>query len=117
MHNDVLTRIQKLSRSAKAGKERVKIAILDTGMELSEEHQEWYDNEPKIQYWSGIDRDGKQRDDVGHGTHLAVLLRKIAPKAAVHVARVFKTKPKDNESEEVIATVSNKFLLVNLDWS
>lgn len=114
-HNDVLARIQRLTRSATSDKPRVKIAILDSGIELSADHQEWYDNEPKIQYWSGIDEDTKQTDDIGHGTHLTILLRKIAPKAAVHVARVFKKKPKGNKSAEIIARVSDKLHVANLD--
>lgn len=72
---------------------------------MSAEHQQCYDNEPKIQYWTGIDEDSTQRDDVGHGTHLAILLRKIAPRAVVHVARTFKKNPKGNKSAEVIAKV------------
>lgn len=86
-------------------KPRVKVAILDSGLELSAEHQQCYDHEPKIQYWTGLDEDANQRDDVGHGTHLAILLRKIAPRAAVHVARVFKKTPKGNQSAEMIAKV------------
>lgn len=116
-HNDVLARIQQLPRSTTSDEARVKIAILDSGIDLSAEHQEHYDNEPKIQYWSGIDEDDKQRDDVGHGTHLTILLRKIAPRAAVHVARVFKKKPKGNKSAELIAKVSSKLHVAKLDGS
>lgn len=105
LHDDVLARIQQLTRSATSENPRVKIAILDSGLELSADHRQCYDYEPKIQYWTGIDDDANERDDVGHGTHLAILLRKIAPRAAVHVARVFEKKPKSNESAEMIAKV------------
>lgn len=116
-HNDVLARIRQLPRSATSENARVKIAILDSGIELSAEHQDWYDDEPKIQYWSGIDEDARPRDDIGHGTHLTILLRKIAPKAAVHVARVFQKRPKGNKSAEVIAKVSDKLHAASLSWS
>jgi hypothetical protein len=71
----------------------VRIAILDSGIQLSSLNRDMYDFEPEIQYKSWIDDDAEWRDDAGHGTHLAVLLRKIAPDAIVHVARVFKRRP------------------------
>lgn len=64
-----------------------------------------YDVDPKIEYRSWVGGDTEWKDDVGHGTHLAVLLRKIAPNAAVHVARVFKKRPHIEKSAQNIAAV------------
>jgi hypothetical protein len=92
-HDDARARIAKLRISSVSDKRRVKIAILDSGIQLSTTNKDIYDFEPKIQYKSWIDQDAEWKDDAGHGTHLAVLLRKIAPDAIVHVARVFKKRP------------------------
>ncbi|SPO04606.1 uncharacterized protein DNG_07291 [Cephalotrichum gorgonifer] len=91
--------------------ERVKIAILDSGVELSHDLKGMYNSEadPRIIYKSWIDPDPDSetnpewKDDVGHGTHLAVLLRKTAPEAIIHVARVFKKKPNAGKSAKLIA--------------
>lgn len=68
-----------------------------------------------MEYQDFLDESRDWRDDSGHGTHLAVLLRKIAPNAIVHVARVFKENP--TESTDAIAKVSvcelKKKFLVN----
>lgn len=46
-------------------------------------------------------------DEVGHGTHLTALLRKIAEYGDIYVARVFERNPKPElKSAEVIAKVS-----------
>ncbi|KAI8298120.1 Subtilisin DY [Colletotrichum sp. SAR11_59] len=64
---------------------------------------ELYDFEPRIKYKSWVDGHAEWRDDVGHGTHLAILLRKVAPNAEIHMARVFKSRPKGDKSALIIA--------------
>ncbi len=106
-HNDAISRIQtELRKPEVSDVKRVKIAILDSGIELSADHKAMYDREAKIVYRSWIDQETEWKDDVGHGTHLAVLLRKIAPDAVVHVARVFKKKPHVGKSAGDIAKVN-----------
>ncbi|KAL7908226.1 hypothetical protein GGI35DRAFT_480935 [Trichoderma velutinum] len=102
-HTDALNRIENLRKPDATESRRVKIAILDSGIELSGDQKDMYDVEPKIQYRSWIEEDSEWKDDVGHGTHLAVLLRKIAPNASIHVARVFKRKPHVEKSAQSIA--------------
>lgn len=107
-HDSALSRIRfKLRKPEVSDARRVKIAILDSGIELSANHKAQYDFEPKIVYHSFLDKDSgtEWKDEVGHGTHLAVLLRKIAPDAAIHVARVFRKKPTVANSAESIAAV------------
>ena len=78
----------------------IKIAILDTGIDLSDNHKEQFDYYPKFTYRNFIeDQPLEWKDEHGIGTHLAVLLRKIAPRAAIHVARVYEKKPDAAESE------------------
>lgn len=64
-----------------------------------------YDANPRFEYRSWVGEDAEWKDDVGHGTHLAVLLRKISPNAAIHVARVFKKRPHIEKSAQNIAEV------------
>ncbi|KAF5517527.1 hypothetical protein CGCA056_v010363 [Colletotrichum aenigma] len=59
--------------------------------------------EPRIKYKSWVDGHADCRDDVGHGTHLTILLRKVAPNAEIHTARVFKSRPKGDKSALIIA--------------
>ena len=93
------------------GKQKVKIAILDTGIELSDDQRASHEQDDEFIYKSWVDDDEegfeKGKDDVGHGTHLATLIKKVAQHAVVHVARVFKNR-KPNMATEVgnIAEVS-----------
>nr|XP_036579850.1 subtilisin-like protease [Colletotrichum truncatum]KAF6787530.1 subtilisin-like protease [Colletotrichum truncatum] len=103
-HQDILSRInQQLHDSEIPQTRKVRIAILDSGIELTPDHRDLYDLEPRISYRSWVDKDPEWRDDVGHGTHLAILLRKVAPNAAIYVARVFKKKPRGDASAQIIA--------------
>ncbi|KAL6695706.1 peptidase S8/S53 domain-containing protein [Trichoderma pleuroticola] len=101
-HTDALNRIEKLRRPGATESQRV-IAILDSGIELSKDQKDMYDVEPKIQYRSWIEEGTEWKEDVGHGTHLAVLLRKVAPNAIIHVARVYKKRPHVEKSAQSIA--------------
>ncbi|KAM0455083.1 hypothetical protein ACHAPV_007972 [Trichoderma viride] len=99
-HTDALNRIEKLRDT---GSQRVRIAILDSGIELSQDQKDMYDANPRFKYRSWVGEDAEWKDDVGHGTHLAVLLRKISPNAVIHVARVFKKRPHVEKSAQNIA--------------
>lgn len=112
-HSDALCRIAQLRTSDVSDAQRVKIAILDSGVELSQDHKDMYDTEFKMKYRSWVDSDTGWRDEVGHGTHLAVLLRKVAPNAVVHVARVFRKKPDIQNSAQTISDVG---ILNNEIW-
>jgi subtilisin family serine protease len=93
-HNSALARLDELRDPAISENQRVKIAILDSGIHLAQNGLEMYNTDPGIQYRSWVDNSPEWKDEVGHGTHLAVLLRKIAPNAIVFVGRVFKKRPK-----------------------
>ncbi|KLU83087.1 hypothetical protein MAPG_02154 [Magnaporthiopsis poae ATCC 64411] len=79
----------------RAKHKKVAVAILDSGLELSDDQQAKYFNECKITYKNWVDgvdvktswKNG--RDNTGHGTHLSTLLEKVAPEADIYVARVF----------------------------
>lgn len=94
-HGNALNYLKELGNGPVAENKRIKIAILDSGLELSEDHQMRYNYTPEIKYRSWVDDSGltEPKDGVGHGTHLTVLLRKIAQEAEVHVARVYRKRP------------------------
>ncbi|KAH8665487.1 hypothetical protein BGZ61DRAFT_484575 [Ilyonectria robusta] len=81
--------------------ERVRIAILDSGLDLSEDQMNIYNERRDLVYKSWIegDDDACKKDEVGHGTHLATLLARIAPQAQIHVARVFRKAKPDMKTE------------------
>ncbi|KAL8364577.1 hypothetical protein RB595_003728 [Gaeumannomyces hyphopodioides] len=94
-HGNALNYLKELGNGSVAENKRIKIAILDSGLKLSEDHQMRYNYAPEIKYRSWVDDPGstEPKDGVGHGTHLAVLLRKIAQEAEIHVARVYRKRP------------------------
>ncbi|UKZ73153.1 hypothetical protein TrVFT333_000794 [Trichoderma virens FT-333] len=103
-HADALNRIEKLRKPDSTQSQRVRIAILDSGIELSKDQRDMFDFEPNIKYCTWVEEGNMEwKDEVGHGTHLAVLLRKIAPNAIIHVARVFKKRPHVEKSAKNIA--------------
>lgn len=104
-HSDALCRISELRVSGVSDRQRVKIAILDSGIEPSQDHKDMYNTEFYMKYRSWVDDGTEWRDEVGHGTHLAILLRQVAPDAVIHVARVFKKKPDIQKSAQTIANV------------
>jgi len=112
-HNNALARIAHLRRPAISDNKRIKIAILDSGIDLSQLCLDIYNTEPKIQYRSWVDDSPDWIDEVAHGTHLAVLLRKIAPNAIVHVGRVFKKRPTMASAECVAKVKSHKVGMVH----
>ncbi|KAL6399874.1 hypothetical protein AUP68_17283 [Ilyonectria robusta] len=102
-HNEALCRIDTLRNPRLSGDKRIKIAILDSGIELSQDNQDIYNNTSEIKYQSWVDEEDEWKDQVGHGTHLATLLRKIAPNSLIHVARVYKKKPTMKKSAACIS--------------
>lgn len=90
---------------------RVKIAILDTGIDLT--HPDFKDDQAGTRENRRIkkpedflDPSGSAVDTCGHGTHCVGLLRLIAPEADIYVARVAKDF-KGNLDPVVIAKVGS----------
>lgn len=78
-------------------KRRVRIAVLDTGIDTSHPSIETdaYRKERLKGFLCEInglkdDPDNARKDSHGHGTHVTRLLMRIAPEADIYVARVFK---------------------------
>ena len=79
---------------------RVKIAILDTGIDLSHPDlkQQWEKRGKEVKSWTVEDGD---KDTCGHGSHAAALLMRVAPEAQIYVARVVKDYKDTLEPENV----------------
>ena len=79
---------------------RVKIAILDTGIDRSHGKigAQWDRRVKGTKSW--IINEDADVDRCGHGTHGAALLMRIAPEAHIYVARIAKdrTSPLDPDS-------------------
>jgi hypothetical protein len=112
-HDSILHHISKMEARCKIAVKPIKIAILDSGIALSEEQMIYYSTEPSIIYRDWVDGALHWKDDVGHGTHLAVLLRMVAPSSVIHVARVFRKDP-TWQSADTIADVSTYVLLLQI---
>lgn len=70
-------------------KQRVKIAILDTGIDLRHDAFNGQFPDGRVKKVEDFVQAGGTGADVhGHGTHCAALLRKVAPEADIYVARV-----------------------------
>ncbi|KAF7940690.1 uncharacterized protein EAE97_006876 [Botrytis byssoidea] len=82
---------------------RVKIAVLDTGINLKNTFIS--QNKGRIRCWPNR----PDCDDIdGHGTHTAYLLLRLAPHAQIHVAKVSNTKfLRDANIEQIAASIAH----------
>jgi hypothetical protein len=67
----------------------VKIAVLDTGIDLEHNYIKGCKNANRIKKLkSFVTDDERINDGCGHGTHIAALLLKVAPECQIYVAKV-----------------------------
>lgn len=89
---------------------RVKIAILDTGINMANSAFDTDEAKRRIVKQEDFLKDAgdpsraEARDMCGHGTHCAGLLRKVAPAADIYVARVAEDFDSDLD-DRVVAEV------------
>ncbi len=89
-------------RTKKADRRRIRIAILDTGIDGSNPAIK---DHPRIQEkYCPISGQAADVDTSGHGTNLALLLLRIAPAADLYVARVF-TSTVDISDEHIAPSI------------
>ncbi|KAI9662763.1 MAG: hypothetical protein M1829_006158 [Trizodia sp. TS-e1964] len=79
---------------------RVRVAILDTGITINDDFLESRKGRIRSSK-SFITGESSTEDEIGHGTHVAALLLKVAPYADIFVARV--SKSGDLENPDYIA--------------
>ncbi|KFY52592.1 hypothetical protein V496_08343 [Pseudogymnoascus sp. VKM F-4515 (FW-2607)] len=72
-------------------KDRIRIAVLDTGICMDDNFIQLKENRTRITYQSFVTGDKnptEPSDLVGHGTHVAGLLLQVAPNADIYVAKI-----------------------------
>lgn len=72
-------------------KDRIRIAVLDTGICMDDNFIHLKENRTRITYQSFVTGDPnptEPSDLVGHGTHVAGLLLQVAPSADIYVAKI-----------------------------
>ena len=84
---------------------RVKIAILDTGLDLLHPDMTDIYNDGRLQYHDFIENSASIKDLDGHGTHCTSILAKLAPNAEIFVARVFRKSWADYNSVAIVTKV------------
>jgi subtilisin family serine protease len=84
---------------------RVRIAILDTGVDLSHPDMTAIYNSGRLQYHDFVDNSASMKDLDGHGTHCTSILATLAPNAEIFVARVFQKSWADNSSVAIVTKV------------
>jgi len=107
--------VKRISDGRPPNSSRVKIAILDTGISLLGSQPDIVNKRGDMMYKSFLegDSDNVQKDNVGHGTHLAGTLASIAPQATIYIARVFaKREPSVTKEADGVAKVSTLPLFV-----
>ena len=104
-----------------SGTERIRVAILDTGLELPEDCRSDYANQIRgCRSWLGVDENEEGNSETrnfdvsGHGTHSTGLLLEVAPNAEVFVARVFEN-PDKREGQQTIETTQRRVSQVSDD--
>lgn len=79
--------------------QRIKVAVLDTGVQLPYPHDEATRGRLRFQSW--IEGEPDMIDKEGHGTHAAGLVLRVAPNAIVCVERIKNTAEEQIEPELV----------------
>ncbi|CZR51216.1 uncharacterized protein PAC_01091 [Phialocephala subalpina] len=97
---------------------RVKIAILDTGIDMTDHFIS--ENRHRIKAKSFLPNDNSVEDIHGHGTHAAALLLRVAKNADIYIARITKTNdlldPKPIEEAILEATEKWKVDIITMSF-
>lgn len=107
------------TESGKEMPQRIRIAILDTGIDFT--HPGLLAAKGKrvkkawCHSWVGDEEDVKDEDPGLHGTNCAYIMNKAAPEADIYIAKVFSTTEFRSYQAENIAKVSYTTFLTRLD--
>jgi len=86
---------------------RVKVAILDTGVDTTHPDISRARDEGRIKFYDFVEDSSEIKDSNGHGTHCTSLVAKFAPNAELYVGRVFENSQADDNSPKILAKVSS----------
>jgi subtilisin family serine protease len=85
---------------------RVKIAVLDTGLDITHPEISREILEGRIKFHDFVEDSTSIKDLDGHGTHCTSLVAKFAPNSEIYVGRVFKISKAVEDSPVILAKVS-----------
>ena len=112
-----------MDRRRKDNDKKVKVAILDSGIDASHPQFSKYPMDGGMSRFRGFgdhncrDWTGSSatHDRVGHGTHAAALVLKVAPKAELYIAKIFNSKDGDANTPHHVAEVSTTSKFMSID--
>lgn len=84
---------------------RVRVAILDTGLDLSHKDISKAQEQGRLKFKDFVQVSDEIKDEDGHGTHCTSLVLKHAPNAEVFSGRVFRTSKADKDSCSILTKV------------
>lgn len=87
---------------------RVKIAVLDTGLDLTHPDIAKQYDDGRIKIRDFIEKEDTIKDLDGHGTHCTSLLLNNAPNAEIYAGRVFRKSRAEDSSAATLAEVSEQ---------
>jgi hypothetical protein len=108
---DIETRAHVIFDALKERDKRIKIAILDTGVDMGHHFFQSGQRKGRIKECRSWIPSRRGDEDVnGHGTHAAALLLRVAPGADVYVARVVDDDATVNDPMNIAKVCSNTAL-------
>ena len=93
-----------MQRREREGDTKVKIAVLDTGIDASHPTLANYQfNDKNCRDWTNSSKGTE--DTIGHGTHVAATILKVAPNAELYIGKVFNSAFGDADSLKRVSEV------------
>jgi hypothetical protein len=103
LNNEIISRLGKRSEGLPA---RIKIAVIDTGFEVTVPFFHSPSRRSRLKLWKDWVKDSPDPiDTAGHGTHIVSLIMTIAPEADIYVARVAEDRKGLEGASEIVAKV------------
>jgi subtilisin family serine protease len=84
---------------------KVKIAVLDTGVDVTHPNISSEIQSGRIKCHNFVDNATSVNDLDGHGTHCTSLIAKFAPNAEIYVGRVFRESEAAEDSVAIVTKV------------
>ena len=94
-----LEKVREEMNATRKRQKPVKVAILDTGIDVSQSEISKNLNKRIVKWQSFPELSGSLKDPNGHGTYLACVFMRTVPNALLYIARIFNDNNKCTHSE------------------